>query len=153
MAELLREIRSLLNAGNLRDSLTPLFCGVLHWGRPRGRPRQLEVKSPVSRSLTLTPVAQLGGLPVFRVDWKSNRLPTLTERRAVHRALARTHIEHLLCYVTNDQKQAAFVWARKRGEKKVELRTLPYEVSSPARTTIERLSELAFALDELGPSG
>ncbi len=67
----------------------------------------------------------------------------------VYRALTPIYREHLLCYVTEDGKQTAFVWARERDAKKVELRVLPYELGSPARTTIERLSELAFTLDEL----
>jgi hypothetical protein len=83
------------------------------------------------------------------VDWHNTQLPRLTERRAVYRALTPIHREHLLCYVTEDGKQTAFVWARERDDKKVELRVLPYELGSPARTTIERLSEMAFNLDEL----
>jgi hypothetical protein len=43
----------------------------------------------------------------------------------------------------------AFTWTRKRPDGKIELRTLPYELGSPARTTVERLGELAFSLDEL----
>jgi hypothetical protein len=90
---------------------------------------------------------------VFGVDWPEDRPPTLTQRRAVHRTLTPVHAEHLLCYLTRDRRQASFVWARKRPDSKAELRTLPYEVGSPARTTIERLCELAFRLDELGPTG
>ncbi|MBE7559181.1 hypothetical protein HS125_09655 [bacterium] len=103
----------------------------------------------VSATLTAHPVAQLSGLPVYRVDWPDNRLPGITARRALQRALKPVHAEHLLCYITSDQAQAAFVWARKRTDDKIELRTLPYEVGSPARTTLERLGELAFSLDEL----
>jgi len=153
MFDLLSAIQSRLNAGNLRESLTPLFCETLRWGHPQGNPLTLSVGAPVNRSLTFVPVAQLSGLPVFRVDWHNTQLPRLTERRAVHRALTPIHREHLLCYVTKDGKQAAFVWARQRDAKKVELRVLPYEFGSPARTTIERLSELAFSLDELGLMG
>jgi hypothetical protein len=43
----------------------------------------------------------------------------------------------------------AFTWTRERPDGKIELRTLPYELGSPARTTVERLGELAFSLDEL----
>jgi type I restriction-modification system DNA methylase subunit len=42
---------------------------------------------------------------------------------------------------------------RQRKDSKIELRTLPYEVGSPARTTVERLAELTFTIDELGPTG
>ncbi len=148
--QLLRDIEGHLNTPKLRQNLTSLFCETLCWGSPQGHPIQLAVGAPVNRTLTASPVAQLGGLPVFRVDWNSDQLPNVTQRRAVHRALAPIHLEHLLCYITQDGRQAAFVWARKRADgKKVELRTLPYEVGSPARTTIERLGELAFTLEEL----
>jgi adenine-specific DNA-methyltransferase len=58
-----------------------------------------------------------------------------------------------VCYLTQDGRQLAFTWARRRSDGKIELRTLPYEVGSPARTTIERLAKMAFSPDELGPTG
>ena len=97
-------------------------------------------------------MALLSGLPVLRLDWPEDRLP-ITQRRAVQKALAPTALEHLLCYVTQDGRQAAFVWARRRGDRKVELRTLPYEVGAPARTTVERLGKLAFTVQDLGLYG
>lgn len=154
MSELLQRIHRHLESGRLADNLTPLFCQTLNWGAPKGMaPRTLQVTAPISATLTAHPVAQLAGLPVYRVDWPDERLPGITARRAVQRALKPVHAEHLLCYVTRDQQQAAFVWARTRADGKTELRTLPYEVGSPARTTIERLGELAFRLDDLGPTG
>lgn len=153
MPDLLREIQSHLNSGSLRDNLAPLFRETLNWGRAQGQPRAIAIGSPLGKTLTVSPVAQLSGLPVFRVDWKDEKLPNGTQRKAVHRALASTNLEHLLCYVTADQKQASFVWARKRKDNKTELRTLPFEVDSHARTTIERLGELAFSIQELGLMG
>jgi len=154
MSDLLEKIEAHLKAVPLANSLTPLFCQTLRWGAPRGmRPRSLTVGPAVGRNLTALPVAQLTGLPVFRIDWPEDRPPAVAERRAVQRALAPVHAEHLLCYVTCDGRQAAFVWPRKRDDGKIELRTLPYEVGSSAHTTVERLGELAFQLDELGLTG
>jgi adenine-specific DNA-methyltransferase len=154
MSDLLANIEAHLNSVPLTNGLTPLFCETLHWGAPRGmQPQPLPGAAPGDRPLTAVPVAQLSGVRVFRVDWPEDRPPPITARRAVQRALAPVHAEHLLCYVTRDQTQAAFVWARKRGDDTIELHTLPYEVGSPARTTVERLAELAFGLDELGPTG
>lgn len=151
MSELLQRIRHHLESGRLSDNLTPLFCETLRWGAPHGMtPRSLAVGA----TLTAVPVAQLSGLPVLRVDWPEGRLPSVTARRAVQCALKPVHAEHLLCYVTRNGQQVAFVWARTRSsDNKTEIRTLPYEVGSPARTTIERLGELAFSLDELGRFG
>ena len=127
-----------------------LFCEDLRWGRTCDvTPRKLPLGAPVLREVMATPVAQMSGLPVYRVDWPYDRLPGVTARRAVQKALTPTSTEHLTCYVTQNGRQLAFTWARRRSDGKIELRTLPYEVGSPARTTVERLAELAFSLDEL----
>ena len=153
-ANLLKEVQNRLDKKPLKENLRHLFCETLNWGHPRGITSQpVTLGAPLSRQLTSIPIAQLSGLPVFSIDWPEDRIPTVTTRRALHRALASAHAEHLICYITQDQRQIAFTWARKRPDGKTELRTLPYEVGSPARTTIERLGELAFTLDELGPTG
>jgi adenine-specific DNA-methyltransferase len=138
------------NQGNIPDQIMSLFCKELGWGRPRGlMPRTLQPGAPVSRQATAVPVAQMSDLPVYLVDWPDDRLPGTTARRAVQRALDPTHAEHVLVYVTRNRRQLAFTRARQRSDGKIELRTLPYDVGSPARTTVERLAELAFSLDEL----
>jgi len=153
MSSLLQRIEKSLQGGLSPAQLKQLFCEVLNWGHPQGL-RSIEYrKASDAPPLTLQPVAELSGLPVYLVVWPSDRLPGLTARRAVQRALKPLHAEHLLCYVTQEARQAAFTWARQRSDGKTELRTLPYEVGSPARTTLERLAELAFSLDELGPTG
>ncbi len=160
MTSLLSTIESHLNSSRLRDNLTPLFCETLLWGRPQAMPfsRKVRLDQEQEVDLTFIPTAQLSGLPVFRVDWPIDKPPTITQRRAVHRALAPTYLEHLLIYITADSQQVAFVWARKRGSEtgpaaRVEMRTLPYNVGAPARITIEQLSALAFFIEELGLFG
>ncbi len=146
----LNEIQNRLNAEPLTEQLGPLFLQTLRWGEPRGlEARSIAFGHPIQQTVTAHPIAELFGLPVFRVDWPEDRLPGMTARRAVQRALKPVYAEHLICYVTKDQRQAAFTWARQRVDGRIELRTLPYEVGSPARTTIERLGELAFSFDEL----
>ena len=127
-----------------------LFCEDLRWGRTCDvTPRKLPLGAPVLREVMATPVAQMSGLPVYRIDWPDDRLPGVTARRAVQKALTPTSTEHLTCYVTQNGRQLAFTWARRRSDGKIELRTLPYEVGSLARTTVERLAELAFSPNEL----
>lgn len=153
-AALLQKIDEALRATS-NKSLHTLFIDVLHWGKPnQPHPIVLPVPSPVGQELSFEPLAEMGGVPVFRVPWGS-QLPTLTQRRAVHRALSSRHVEHLLCYVTEDQKQIAFVWARRRGKegRKAELRTLSFHATLPARTTVERIAELYFDVASLGLFG
>ncbi|MCL6430098.1 MAG: Eco57I restriction-modification methylase domain-containing protein [Anaerolineae bacterium] len=157
MAQLLTQIHRCLESGKLADSLSHLFLEVLGWGAPRGAaPQPLAVGAPVGRELVAVPIANLAGFPVLRIDWPEARLPSLTARRGVHRALLRTHLEHLACYVTQDGLQVAFVWARRpsgrdqdASRSRWELRTLSYQRGSAARTTVERLERLGFTLDEL----
>jgi hypothetical protein len=133
MNTLLQRIHSCLNAAGSPQKLSELFCQTLHWSAPRGlMSRTLDLGAPIRASITLDPVAQLSGLPVYRVVWPGDRLPGITARRAVQRALKATHAEHLLCYVTQDARQLAFTWARERSDGKIELRTLPYEARQPA---------------------
>jgi hypothetical protein len=130
--------------------MTRLFCEDLGWGEPRGfTQRRLQLPSPLSCEVQAVPVAQMSGLPIYCVEWPQERLPGVTARRAVQRALSPLSTEHVVCYITRDGRQLAFTWARRRSDGKIELRTLPYEVGSPARTTVEQLEKLAFRLDEL----
>jgi hypothetical protein len=92
MNKLLHPIEAQLNDRNLAENLGKLFCQTLNWGAPQGMtPLTLPVGAPVNQSLTLYPVAHLSGLPVYRVDWPSERLPGVTARRAVQRALKPRH--------------------------------------------------------------
>jgi adenine-specific DNA-methyltransferase len=156
MHDLYRQIQQILEslpADQPEQSLQRLFCEVLNWNAPRGLARlSLEIGAPVSRALTFEPIAQVASLPVFCISWHEERVPTLTARRAVQRALAPTYAEHLLGYVVCEAgvpTTVAFTWARKRADGKTELRTLPYTIGAPARTTLERLAELHFSLQEL----
>jgi type I restriction-modification system DNA methylase subunit len=130
--------------------MTHLFGEELGWGQPRGlSPRDLSLGAPISCKAMVVPVAQMSGLPVYCVKWPQEKLPGVTARRAVQKALASVSTEHLVCYVTQDGSQLAFTWTRRRGDGKIELRTLPYEVGSAARTTIEQVAKLAFTFEEL----
>jgi hypothetical protein len=149
MTSTLDHIRNKLEAKHPAEELPSLFCEVLNWGHPPDlKQRQLKLSAPISREVTAVLVAQMSDLPVYCVNWPDDKLPGTTARRAVQKALAPAR--HLVCYVTQDGRQLAFTWARQRSDDKIELRTLPYEVGSPARTTLERLALLHFSLAELG---
>ncbi|BCW95336.1 MAG: hypothetical protein KatS3mg018_0818 [Fimbriimonadales bacterium] len=149
MQNLYAPIERILHSERLGERLGELFCSVLNWGALRAQPLTLKVNAPVNQTLTLYPIAQMSGLPVFRVDWHAARLPSLTARRAVYRALAPTYTEHLLCYSNANHSELVFTWARQRPDGKTELRSLPYTRGAPARTTLERLAELHFSMQEI----
>jgi hypothetical protein len=102
MQDLHEQIQTHLNRPNVVEEIRTLFWEVLNWKAPTKWEEEirLDVGTPVSRKLSFQPVAQMAGLPVFRIDWHEPRLPTLTARRAVHRALAPFYAEHLLCFMS-----------------------------------------------------
>lgn len=74
-------VRELLDSPPLRGNLTRLFCDVLGWGHPQAPVRPFSLTVPGDLAVTLTSVAQLSGLPVFRVDWPLDHLPNVVQRR------------------------------------------------------------------------
>ncbi|MCS4194348.1 type I restriction-modification system DNA methylase subunit [Salinibacter ruber] len=154
MPETANKAKELLDRERAEEQLDELFCEVLNWGQPSRVPQKIQVGQPVGDTFQIYPVAELSGVPVFRLDWPEEDLPLVTEKRAVYRELQKTAREHLLCYVTDDRSDIAFVWAQEQEEKsRAEMRTLPFEQDSGARTTVEQLAELKFAIDELGLMG
>ncbi|MFQ3611789.1 MAG: DNA methyltransferase, partial [Fimbriimonadales bacterium] len=134
---LLQTIETLLQdptAQNLRR----LFCETLHWNHS---------EAPPLTPYRCEPLAELAGVRVFLCTWNAERLPNRTERKQVYQHLAPLATEHLLVYRTADGGQLAFVWARRTASGTPEFRSLPYERGTPARTTLEQLSELLFPLD------
>ncbi|TKJ41173.1 hypothetical protein CEE37_05780 [candidate division LCP-89 bacterium B3_LCP] len=144
---MLNEIQEILDEQS-PERFTKLFCELLGWSRFDRSSFSQDIPSPVNQSLAFFPVAELGGLPVLRVEWPFDDLPNVIQKRAVLNQLKAVYAEHLLCYLTADGNSLAIVWARKRGEKD-ELRTLTFETGLPARTTLERIEELAFSFAEL----
>src|SRR5437667_340215 len=100
MPDMREQLQAHLNSPKVRETLKALFVQTLKWGNPKGGAQPIAVGTPVDRTLIAIPVAQLAGLNVYRIDWHSEKRPTVTERRAVYTALAATAIEHLLCYIT-----------------------------------------------------
>ncbi len=154
MTDVRSRIDEYLNSS--RPSATSPPCSPIQparMGAAPPLPQALDVRAPVNQRITAMPIARMGNIPVYSVGWPYDRLPTMTQRRAMHRAPSVVAVEHLLYRSSPDSRQAAFVWARNRGNRKgqnAQLRTLPFEVGSPARTTIEQLAKLAFTPQDLG---
>lgn len=69
MKDLLQRIYGLLDSARLGDNLEKLFCETLLWGAPKGLTEHpVTIGTPVNATLRARPIAQLSGLPVFRVD-------------------------------------------------------------------------------------
>lgn len=128
------------------DSLRRLFGQELAWSIEQGS-QPLQVGRPIHQTVTLEAIASAAGVRIYRLA--RQKLPTLTERRAIMRALLSFAAEHIVVYCATGE--VAFVWANRRHDSTersvIELRTLTYTADEPARTTIEQLAELALPLD------
>ncbi|MCX8050307.1 MAG: Eco57I restriction-modification methylase domain-containing protein, partial [Chlorobi bacterium] len=125
------------------DNLRRLFGEDLGWKSDRGT-QQLDVSKPIGASLPLERIARAGGVQVFALAM--DRLPTLTERRAIMRALQPIAYHHVVIY--RAEGELALVWTNAGSrDTAIELRLLPYTIGAPARTTLERLAHLHLPLD------
>ena len=133
--------------------LQTLFRELLNWGKPKNTVT-IPIPTPNSSPIEAVPIAELKGLPVYLIQWPENQLPNITSRRRAQKELSKYHVSSIVCcYVTRDNLSTpnaiAFTWAKPINSGKTQLRTLPYSFDSHARTTIERLAELAFELESL----
>ena len=140
-----------LESGALRANLAPLFYDTLGWGAGRGPRRPLEVDG---QTLLLTPLAELGGLPVFHAEMPpdGNSLVSPIAAPSIRRSLRPRRNTSLSTRPPTRSRRSSSRRVRSAAGK-TELRTLPYTVGQPGRTTLERLEELAFSSTELGPYG
>lgn len=135
------------------DSLRRLFGQELAWSIEQGS-QPLQVGRPIHQTVTLEAIASAAGVRIYRLA--RQKLPTLTERRAIMRALLSFAAEHIVVYCATGE--VAFVWANRRHDSTersvIELRTLTYTADEPARTTIEQLAELALpsTVSQLDPA-
>jgi len=95
----LNDIKVCLDALDLER----LFGDVLLWGRTAPAPRDIGLGD--GQRVRLQPLAELGGVPVFRADWPGAKPPTVAERRKVQRKLMETYSEHLLVYITQRERE------------------------------------------------
>jgi hypothetical protein len=132
--------------------LQTLFRELLNWGKPKNL-ATIPIPTPNSSPIEAVPIAELKGLPVYLIQWPENQLSNITAWRRVQQELSKYHISRIVCYATRDNSSKpnaiAFTWAKPINPSKTQLRTLPCTFDSHARTTIERLAELAFELESL----
>jgi hypothetical protein len=125
-------------------SLRELFTEYFRWNTPSIGEQTIELKD--NRQVRLQPIAKCEGIYVFSHECEEDFFRKRTLRRTLHRKVHNSFPHHCLVYITPDRQTMEFVWARTRTDKKIELRTLPYEVGSHARTTLERLTRLQLPL-------
>ncbi|MCU0466156.1 MAG: ATP-binding protein, partial [Anaerolineae bacterium] len=116
-----------------------LFVEGLGWNNPHGR----------TTATGITPIAQLSGVTVLEVK---GGIPDQKARDDAHRAIEKTHYEHLLIFVDEERTQSLWSWRKRDGKKRIR-REHAYFKGQPGDLFLTKLDGIFVDLDELRPDG
>ena len=126
----------------------------LGWSRSRKRPEAVAVDG---QSWTLAPVAELGGMVVYRCASPNGVLPPSDLRRQVENKVKDIQFEHIIIFEDGERRQAVFQWI-KRGEGAAKSREFTVERTPRGELVrgeqlLQRLSGIAFDFNDLDAEG
>lgn len=126
----------------------------LGWSRTRKRPETVAIDA---HTWTLAPVAELGGMVVYRCTGDTGELPTSDLRRRIENKMKDVQFEHIIIFEEGAQRQAVFQWI-KRGEGAAKSREFHIERTARGELLrgeqlLQRLSGIAFDFNDLDAEG
>jgi hypothetical protein len=139
-----------LNADRLRQLIRGfdfrrLFLEELGWDSHHAA---LEINLD-GRPLSLTAVAQKRGMVVYRCSTPAGeRIPEYPLRRKIEKQAARHAHEHILIFTDPENSSQIWQWVKREPGKPAACREHTYHKSQPGDALIQKLSAIAFSLDE-----
>ncbi len=125
-----------------------LFIEELGWSRPaKSQPAKFTVEG---RVFTRTPLAELGGVPVFEVSAAEGAIPDSKTRKAAYNAVPQ--IEKLLIFVDAGRQNSVWYWVKREGNK-AQAREHFYARSQPGDLFLGKLSAMLVDLGEIEQAG
>ena len=101
------------------------------------------------RPLSLTAVAQKRGMVVYRCSTPAGeRIPEYPMRRKIEKQAARHAHEHILIFTDPENSTQIWQWVKREPGKPAACREHTYHKSQPGDALIQKLSAIAFSLDE-----
>ncbi|GAB4211759.1 MAG: hypothetical protein OHK0022_46690 [Roseiflexaceae bacterium] len=143
-----------VNLKNLRAAVQAfdwpkVFREVLRWTRPTDQKRVIPVEQ---RRYTLTPIADTGGMQVYQVASDDGMLPPHATRRRIENRLRKEQVEHILIFEDAARQEAVLQWI-KRGQERSRSREYHYRRGDPGDFLIQRLSGIAFTINDFDAQG
>ncbi|MBA3946275.1 MAG: SAM-dependent methyltransferase [Herpetosiphonaceae bacterium] len=131
-----------------------MFVDELGWSRTRKHPETFVLDG---QTFTLTPVAELGGMVVYRCVGMAGLLPASDLRRRIENKVKEAQFEHIIIFEEGAQHQAVFQWI-KRGEGAARSREFSVERTAHGdllrgEQLLQRLSGIAFEFSDLDAEG
>lgn len=143
----LQRTRRFLEAFNWSD----LFIQELGWNNPAAS-APIRTLTEGSETFTCTPVAELGGALVYKVEGSTGQVPDQKTRLELHKTLVSSQREHLLLFQDAASQQALWSWPRYENGR-LQPRTHLYVKGQPGDLFLSKLANMYFELDELDDDG
>lgn len=126
----------------------------LGWSRTRKRPETVAIDD---HTWTLAPVAELGGMVVYRCTSDTGMVPASDLRRRIENKFKDVQFEHIIIFEDGVRHQAVFQWI-KRGEGAAKSREFAVERTPRGEVLrgeqlLQRLSGIAFDFNDLDVEG
>jgi hypothetical protein len=126
--------------------LKSLFREGLGWDRFHVQPFDVEAEG---RSFRVEPVAEKCGFAVFACrPCDGGAMPDYPTRRKVEQRVRKLYHEHFLVFTDGKQSEQKWLWVRREPGKPAVGREYDYAQGKSGDSLLQRISELAVALDE-----
>ena len=136
------QLRTCLHAFDFRN----LLVEGLGWDHLQSEPMRILVDG---HDYALEPVAEKAGFVVYTCGPAADgSVPPYPTRRKVERQIAKLAFEHMLIFVDAEQTIQVWQWVKREAGKPAACREQEYRKGQQGTPLLQRLQNLAFALDE-----
>ncbi len=125
--------------------LVGLLVEELGWNNHRGATTTVLVQE---RRFQIIPIAEKAGFVVWRCEADDGRIPNHSVRRQIETKVTRHAFEHLIVFVDDAQSEQVWQWVKREHGKPDASREYTYRAGQTGEPVLQRLSALAFGLDE-----
>ncbi|MBI1800982.1 MAG: hypothetical protein HYR71_05065, partial [Chloroflexi bacterium] len=126
-----------------------LFVEELGWGRAAGAPTPLTLDGATYR---LSPLAELGGMRAYLCEG-GDGLPTASARKKIATQVRKLAEEHILIFVDTPRTTATWQWVKREAGASAKPREHNYQKGQPGDSLLQKLSGIAFRLEDLDEEG
>lgn len=127
-----------------------LFVEELGWSQPASRSKQ--TLSVNDLTWEQRQISQLAGIVVLEITASDGAIPEASQRKAIHKEIAKLHHENLLIFVDHNRSQSLWYWVKRDGGKE-HPREHFYSKGQPGDLFLSKLSALVIDISELDAEG
>jgi hypothetical protein len=136
----------------LRDfDFKALFVEELGWNRYPNKPIELEIDSHI---FVLHHIAESAGMVAFLCeDPETGKIPQKTNRLKIENKIKGIVHEHIIIFTDKSKTESLWLWVKRESKKAAVPREHKYHRDQPGDSLLQKLSGIAFSLDDLDDQG